>query len=224
LTPKVNGVATCRIPASGVQYSIDSGPLQPVIYGDARADIAQAFPGFANSPAAGGHAIIDWSALAPGAHTIGWLVTDDCNRSDGVGSRFFNVPGGSAVMAADVPSAIAAAPSVASVRAERESEAAITIARGVGELPSVLYPDADGVRIVDLKQGERIEMRVPRGFETAYQLGPDSQARGLPAGATWDAAAGTFYWQPAPGFLGAYRIVFSNGAERITVRVVVGAR
>jgi hypothetical protein len=30
----VNGVATCKIQPSGVQYSIDSGPLQPVVYGD----------------------------------------------------------------------------------------------------------------------------------------------------------------------------------------------
>jgi len=37
----------------------------------------------------------------------------------------------------------------------------------------------------------------------------------------WDAASGTFYWEPAPGFLGRYRIVFSNGSQRISVRVVV---
>src|SRR5204862_5462845 len=83
LTPKVNGAATCKIQASGVQYSIDSGPLQPVVYGDARADIAGAFTGFSNTALAGGHAIIDWTTLANGAHTIGWLVTDDCNRADG---------------------------------------------------------------------------------------------------------------------------------------------
>ena len=48
--------------------------------------------------------------------------------------------------------------------------------------------------------------------------------RALPIGARWDAASGTFAWQPAPGFLGRYRIVFSNGAERISVRVVVVAQ
>src|SRR5207237_3802423 len=46
LTPKVSGAATCKIQPSGVQVSIDSGPLQPVVYGDARTDIAGAFPGF----------------------------------------------------------------------------------------------------------------------------------------------------------------------------------
>src|SRR5439155_14639459 len=102
LTPKVNGAATCKIQANGVQVSIDSGPLQPVVYGDARTDIAGAFPGFSNTAAAGGHYIFDWSTLTTGAHTIGWLITDDCNRADGVGSRFFNVTSGTKLLA-DVP-------------------------------------------------------------------------------------------------------------------------
>ena len=72
-----------------------------------------------------------------------------------------------------------------------------------------------------MKQGERIELRTPRGYDTAYQLGPAGLARALPIGATWDAASGTFYWQPAPGFLGSYRLVFRNGAERVSVKLVV---
>ena len=45
--------------------------------------------------------------------------------------------------------------------------------------------------------------------------------RALPLGSTWDAESGTFYWRPAPAFLGPFRILFSNGVERITVQVVV---
>ena len=45
--------------------------------------------------------------------------------------------------------------------------------------------------------------------------------RDLPIGSTWDADSGTFYWQPAAAFLGSYRIVFTNGRERISVRVIV---
>ena len=112
LTPKVTGVATCKIPPSGVQVSIDSGPLQPVVYGDARTDIAGAFAGFSNSAAAGGHFIFDWTTLANGTHTIGWVITDDCNRADGVGSRFFNVTAGTNLLAAgsmgEMPSRLAA--------------------------------------------------------------------------------------------------------------------
>ena len=55
--------------------------------------------GFSNTAAAGGHAIIDWTTLSSGSHTIGWLITDDCNRADGVGSRFFTVGTGTNLVA-----------------------------------------------------------------------------------------------------------------------------
>jgi hypothetical protein len=218
LTPKVNGVATCRIPVNGVQVSIDSGPLQPVIYGDVRGDIAGAFSGFSNSAAAGGHFVFDWSTLANGTHTIGWLITDDCNRADGVGSRFFNVTAGTNLMAAPEFRLKAGKPGSL---VQHESDAPITVAKGYGELPLVVDPGLGGSRTIEVHQGERIEVRLPRGFDTVYQLGPGGQTRALPAGATWDAASGTFYWQPAPGFFGRYRIVFSNGSQRVSVRVVV---
>jgi len=223
LTPNVNGAATCKIPPSGVQYSIDSGPLQPVVYGQARSDVAGAFPGFSNAAAAAGHALIDWSVLASGVHTIGWLITDDCNRTDGVGSRFFNVATGTALRTADTALAVAAPAGLlaASRTSETESADPITVARGYGELPEIVDPATTGSRTVEMKQGERIEIRVPRGFESAYQLGLGGQRGALPAGSTWDAGSQTFYWQPAPGFLGRYRLVFVSGRERISVRVVV---
>jgi hypothetical protein len=213
LTPKVNGAATCKIQSSGVQVSIDSGPLQPAVYGDARTDIAGAFPGFSNTDGAGGHFIFDWSTLTNGSHTIGWLITDDCGRADGVGSRFFNVTGGTSLTAGTMTAAVAGPLT--------ESSDAITVAHGYGELPRILEPGGAGSRVVEVKQGDRIEIRVPRGFESAYQLGTDGQRRMLPAGATWDGPSGIFYWQPAPAFLGRYRIVFTNGTKRISVRVIV---
>jgi hypothetical protein len=216
LTPKVAGAATCKIQPGGVQVSIDSGPLQPVVFGDVRTDIAGAFAGFSNAAAAGGHYIFDWSTLTTGAHTIGWLVTDDCNRADGIGSRFFSVTNVTSLTAA------ATTPGIFAQRAMSETESSdpITVARGYGELPEVVHAGAAGTRTIEIKAGERIEMRTPRGYRTAYQLVAGRQ-RPLPIGATWDAASGTFYWQPAPGFLGRYRVVFGNGAERISVRLVV---
>jgi hypothetical protein len=225
LTPKVNGTATCKIQSNGVQVSIDSGPLQPVVYGDARTDIAGAFSGFSNTAGAGGHFIFDWSTLTTGAHTIGWLITDDCNRADGVGSRFFNVTNGISLVAATDFRLKAEAtesrlePPVAS--AFRRKEPTVLLSRGYGELPEMLPASDGGTDTVEIRQGERIELRLPRGFAAAYQVVTDGQQRDLPAGSTWDAASGIFYWQPAPAFLGRYRIVFTNGSERISVRVVV---
>jgi hypothetical protein len=105
--------------------------------------------------------------------------------------------------------------------AETESPDPIMVARGFGELPVIVNPGEAGSRTVEVIQGHRIEVRLPRGFGTAYQLGPDGRRRALPTGSTWDATSRTLSWQPAPGFLGRYRIVFSNGQERISVRIVV---
>ncbi len=74
---------------------------------------------------------------------------------------------------------------------------------------------------MELKPRERIELRLPRGFTTAYQVGPGGARRAIPAGASWDAANGIFYWQPAPGFLGRYRLVFASGTDRMPVRIVI---
>jgi hypothetical protein len=211
------GPTTCTIQPSGVKVSIDSGPLQPVVYGDVRPDVAAAFPGFTNSAAAGGHYIFDWSTLANGVHTIGWLVTDNCGRADGIGSRFFTVTNG--------VSAVTAGPAEFRLKADateiEAQDAQVLVSRGYGELPEILRPDETGSRTIEVTQSGRIEIRVPRGFQSAYQLVSGGQRRELPTGATWDAASGIFSWQPAAGFLGRYRLVFSNGSERISVRVVV---
>ena len=73
------------------------------------------------------------------------------------------------------------------------------------ELLEIVRPGDLGSYIVEIRQGERISLRAPRGFDTLTQLGPNGQVRPLPTGSSWDAASNTFYWAPAPGFLGRYR-------------------
>jgi hypothetical protein len=209
-----------------VKVSIDSGPLQPVVYGDVRTDVAAAFPGFTNSAAAGGHFLFDWSTLTNGPHTIGWLITDDCGRADGVGSRFFNVTNGVSALTASSHAQIDRVVSAFRRNSGNEEASAfrrhdLLVARGYGELSEIVTPDDTGDRTIEVKQGERIEIRLPRGFDRAYQLSPDGRSVTLPVGSTWDEASGIFYWQPAPAFLGRYRLVFSTGSEPISVGVVV---
>jgi IPT/TIG domain len=221
LTPNSGGPAgtTCTVPATGVQVTIDSGPLQPVVFGDARSDIAGAFAGFTNSAAAGGHFTFDTTALANGVHSIAWLVTDDCNRADGVGSRFFTVQNASVVAAPAVVGAIRAAAG-ATRAAPLESVDPIVVARGFGELGVTVHPDSTGQRVILLKQDERVEVRLPNGYDEAWQLALGDR-RALPIGATWDPASHTFTWQPAPGFLGDYEILFVRGTETIRVLISV---
>jgi hypothetical protein len=216
LTPNPGGT-TCRVPASGVQVSIDSGPPQPVVYGDARSDIAALFAGFTNSAAAGGHFTFDSTTLANGVHTIAWLVTDDCNRTDGVGSRFFTVQNtgvGAVVEAARASSRASASTALV------DADEPILVSRGFGELGVIVEPDASGLRVISLKQGERIEVRLPNGYDEAWQV-VLNERRALPSGASWDPASQTFAWQPAAAFLGAYELVFVHGDKTIRVLIIV---
>jgi hypothetical protein len=220
LTPKVNGAATCKILSNGVQVSIDSGPLQPVDYGDNRTDIAGAFAGFSNSNAAGGHYVFNTAQYANGPHTIGWLITDDCNRADGVGSRFFNIQNASQLAGSGSREALRPSVQVQAAENGVDSPDVVTVAHGYGNLPVTVGPDATGLRLVHVKQGDRIELRLPRGYDEAYQRVNGIQ-RALPAGATWDAASGIFYWQPAAAFFGSYELVFTRQGEQVRVRIVI---
>ena len=79
-----------------------------------------------------------------------------------------------------------------------------------------------GLRFVHVTQGDRIEVRLPPGYDQAYHRVNGLQ-RALPVGATWDPATGTFYWQPAAAFLGSYELVFVRHGQQIRVRVFVDA-
>jgi hypothetical protein len=200
--------------ADGNAVSIDSGPLQSVAYGDSRVDVGGLFSGFTNTAAAGGHYTLDTTGLSNGVHTISWLVTDDCNRADGIGSRFFTVQ--NTVVTA--PAVMAARSSVSSAMLDGGDP--ILVSYGFGELGVVVEPDASGLRVATLKQGERIELRLPRGYDEAWQV-VLGERRALPTGASWDPSSHTFAWQPAPAFLGEYEFVFVRDGKTIRVRIVV---
>ncbi len=218
LTP--NATPSCTIPSTGVQVSIDSGPLQTVSYGDLRPDIAAAFPGFTNGSGAGGAFFIDISSLSNGTHQIGWYVVDNCLRAEGIGSRFFDVlnEGSTLTVAPNAPMATIAATSPAEAATEpievrRESRT------------SWIFPSRSGDRVMAIGQSDRIEMRLPEaggGPYAGYQI-VNGERRELPLGSSLDAANGVFYWQPAAGFLGAHQLEFESARGGIVrVRAVVG--
>ncbi|MCX6545017.1 MAG: putative Ig domain-containing protein [Acidobacteria bacterium] len=243
LTPA--GPSSCRIENGGVSVSIDSGPLAPAMYGDARSDIAAAFPDLLNSANASGAFAVDTKKLSNGMHQIGWLVTDNCGRQEGVGSRFFNVLNGSArgagsdpaaglvsgrsagsdqtvgaqLIAPDQDAALAARPSSAPLPAIEETVGV----RQLGSDWQDVQLDDEGRYVIDVAQGGRIEVQLPlaeskyAGFHEVQE-----QHRLLPLGSSFDAKAGVFYWQPDAAFLGSYDLVFEvPGTGAVRVRVVV---
>ena len=86
LTPQPGVIPT---DGSTIWVYVDGVPVGQPVYDQYRQDIADAFPGYANSDGAVGYYFLDTTQLANGLHTIEWLVTDDLGRAQGIGSRFF---------------------------------------------------------------------------------------------------------------------------------------
>ncbi len=86
LTPMPN-----KIPTGGSTISvyIDGIFVGHPTYNGYREDIAQLFPGYANSSGALAYFDFDTAAYADGVHTIYWTAEDDAGNIDGIGSRYF---------------------------------------------------------------------------------------------------------------------------------------
>ena len=170
------------IPTDGstITVYVDGQPLGHPVYNQNRSDIATLFPGLANSNGAIGYFVIDTTKYTNGVHSIDWVVYDNQNRGDGIGSRYFTILNGGAVAASEeAPIEEFAADSDASVQME-----------------------------------ELGRMQIDVGATSGYMLvGGDK--RPLPAGSSL--RDGVFYWQPGPGFLGEYQLVFGN--RRVRVRI-----
>ena len=88
-------------------------------------------------------------------------------------------------------------------------------------------PTPAGTRIIEVAEGERIEVQLPTGTDARYAGAQvvNGQWRALPIGSSLDAQAGVFYWQPGAGFLGRYDLVFApskGSGAAVQVGVVVG--
>ncbi len=79
------------IDGSTLTVQVDGVAVGRPTYNQNRADIANTFPGLANSNGAVGFFYIDTTALSNGVHTLAWVVYDNAGRGDGIGSRYFTV-------------------------------------------------------------------------------------------------------------------------------------
>jgi hypothetical protein len=79
---------------STITVIVDGQRIGHPIYNQYRSDIANFFPGLANSNGAVGFFYIDTTTLANGVHSIAWVVVDNAGRGDGIGSRYFTVQNG----------------------------------------------------------------------------------------------------------------------------------
>ncbi len=208
LTPLPNTIPT---DGSTIKVWVDGLPLAGnPMYNLYREDIAARFPGYNNSDGAVGCYYLDTTAYENGMHSIAWGVVDDAGNAEGIGSRFFRVlnvgnpknrfnpfPGYGDKLAIDnLP------PSLSPVHLKRGYNTSIENTQPT----ETLYPDKQGLIKITIEEIERIEIKI--GTQCLGYLLVDGELRNLPAGSTVDKKRGVFYWQPGPGFLGTYQLVF----------------
>ncbi len=248
LTPMPNSIPTN---GSTINVIVDGVNLGHPTYNNYRADIAELFPGYANSGGGAGHFEIDTTAYANGVHTIAWTATDNAGNSDGIGSRYFtirNIGVSSAVR--DQWSMASGKNTLSKIPLDDSSPVEVIKGYNRNVVPLENYPDENGNITIEIRELERIEIHLNdyqaegnamvnedisnnskfkiqnSKFYYGYQVvGP--QLRIFPIGSFLDPEKGIFYWQPGPGFIGEYRLVFvgkwQDGEIRkreISIRIV----
>ena len=148
-------------------------------------------------------------AYANGLHTISWVVTDNGGVSSGVGSRFFSIfnTGASTSASAMRPIGLDLGRHVDDL-VGTTSRAPVAVRDGFTLVGSTRQIDRglDGTRRVWATERDRVEIRVGSSARTddeyAGYLLVDGRLRELPIGSSFDPSRGTFFWQPALGFIG----------------------
>jgi hypothetical protein len=181
------------------------------VYNLYREDIASLFPGYNNSDGAVGYYYLDTTEYANGVHTIAWTVTDNAGNADGIGSRYFTIVN---TTSPDGMLSAAGFDGYSDIRQAPISGNPVYVRTGFSDnTPAVaFYPDQDGVITIQVRECERIEIRLndnPAVHVAGYgNLEVGGQLRSFPVGSTLNRSEAIFAWQPGPGFLGEYRFVF----------------
>ena len=224
LTPLPN-----TIPRDGstITVWVDGLPLGHPVYNRYRADIDALFPGYNNSDGAVGYYYLDTTPYKNGVHTISWSVKDNAGNTDGIGSRYFTIQNtGAASMDQESQAVFTVFSDQGSMfdvdisQIPPDYYQPVQIKKGYNRdiYPQILYPDDSGNITIEINQLERIEIYLPGAFESlstdryGYQLIGD-RLKALPIGSSFNGPAGIFSWQPGPGFIGVYKLVFITRME-----------
>jgi hypothetical protein len=217
LTPSPN---TIPIDGSTIQVWVDGVSLGHPVYNQYRKDVSALFPGYNNSSGAGGWFRLDTTAYENGVHTISWSVMDNAGNIDGIGSRYFTIQNlaGSMAQVQEEGNNYKKFLEVQEPFYQKGSwpPEALFLQRGYNPTRELetLSPDENGRFTIEIKELERLiiylEVLDTPGDPGHYQgcLVNGDELKPLPIGSTLDAVRGIFYWQPGPGFLGTFRLVF----------------
>ena len=234
LTPQPNHIPTN---GSTITVYIDGVPVGHPVYNQPRSDIATLFPAYANTNGAIGYLQFNTTPLANGVHTIAWGVADSAGNAAGIGSRYFSVLNGRSSSVLSSPTSLfysteresapaageAAGQPVSSLAWMPASDVPAYVQSGFGESSPLQIADAASNGTSRVKAEELGLVRVTVGAAVStdtdgYEgyLVKGGELAALPAGSFLDKQTGEFFWQPGPGFVGAYEFVFirnGNGAK-----------
>jgi hypothetical protein len=213
LTPQPNYIPT---DGSTINVIVDGVNIGHPNYNIYRADIANLFPGYANSDGAIGYFYLDTTTYDDGLHTIQWTAKDSAGNTDGIGSRYFIIDnsGGSMTRVQSTEGIFLQKKksgkkseinffNLIDQRLKFKSQSARR-----GTAPVLASDPADIQKVTGKELGP---VEIPLGSNISevqgYQL-VNNRLRRLPVGTTLDARTGKFYWSPGPGFLGKYNFVF----------------
>jgi sugar lactone lactonase YvrE len=217
------------IDGSTITVVVDGQLVGHPTYNNFRSDIATLFPGYMNSGGAVGFYYLDTTKLSNGVHTISWNVYDNLGHGDGLGSRYFNVFN-SGSTSTEMGEPVGQPLPHGRGSDEHTSEKQPSEKQRSDKQPSEKQPSdkpssgrAVTVRerfptFLEIEEVGRIE--IPLGAISGYQLVAGKRVP-LPIGSSLN--GGVFYWQPGPGFLGDYTLVFErpDGTEaqvRVKIR------
>ncbi len=226
LTPLPNTIPT---DGSTLSVWVDGVQVGQPVYGGFREDIAALFPGYNNSDGAAGYFYLDTSAYANGVHTIAWVAEDDAGNSDGIGSRYFSITnyGTDRITSPAIQAPLHSKP----VLPRGEFSGDLMVKKGfLNSSFQPVQPGPDGDYLIECPEMGRIEIHLgallqSRGSAGGY-LKVGEELRRLPVGSFTDHEKGIFYWQPGPGFLGNYHLVFvdsigSKLSETINITITL---
>jgi len=213
LTPLPNAIP---IDGSTIEVYIDGIMLGNPIYNLYRSDVATLFPGYANSNGALAYFDFDTTTYTNGVHTIMWIATDDATNADGIGSRYFSIQNSGAKVQQSWVKGHGFLENNDLSRIPVDDSSPVAVIKGFNRnvIPQECYIGDNGFINVEIKELERVEVRLfpveAAGLAplySGYQVIGNRLAP-LPIGSTLDSQRGIFYWQPGPGYVGKYRLVF----------------
>lgn len=194
------------------------------VYNEYREDIAELFPGYANSNGAVGYLKLDTTKFENGIHTIYWTARDSGNVTGGIGSRFFTIQNPKNTNMFSIKKFQANFDLTEIDKIPISCSSSIKIIRDRESRKDFSDISTEGLEQigVELKESERVEIHF--GSNITGVSGYMKTCTGydtLPIGST--ISDDVFYWIPPPGFIGEYSLLFiindSNG--KITRKDVI---